>query len=224
MSEIIRNGQIHSDDWTVLRLAEGEEAAAVELPAGRVMVPLAVWQARRDALLARAEAGTLGVWLAGNDDPAAIAGDLPTLRLVAVDFPKFADGRGYSIAALLRSRHGYGGELRAIGEVLRDQFFYLSRCGFDSLQASTPQPNSKPRWPACTRSPIPTRARSTSPNRCSAATRAPPPSRSKHERLRLAAASGGDQPCDPTGADRRATRHGCRQGHRRTRLPACRSG
>jgi uncharacterized protein (DUF934 family) len=134
MSEIIRNGQIHADDWTVLRLAEGEDAAAVALPAGCVIVPLAVWQARRDTLLARAVAGTLGVWLAGNDDPAAIAGDLPTLRLVAVDFPKFADGRGYSIAALLRSRHGYGGELRAIGEVLRDQFFYLSRCGFDSLQ------------------------------------------------------------------------------------------
>src|SRR5699024_1280062 len=49
-------------------------------------------------------------------------------------FPKFADGRGYSIATLLRTRHGYAGELRAIGEVLRDQFDYLSRCGFDALQ------------------------------------------------------------------------------------------
>lgn len=134
MSEIIKNGQIHADEWTVLRLAEGDDAATIELPHGRVIVPLAVWLARRESLLAQAEAGVLGVWLTGSDDPAAIADDLPTLQLVAVNFPKFVDGRGYSIAALLRTRYGYGGELRAIGEVLRDQFFYMKRCGFDSMQ------------------------------------------------------------------------------------------
>jgi len=134
MSEIIKNGQIHTNEWTVLRLAEGDDAATIELPAGRVIVPLPVWQARHDALSARAEAGVLGVWLAGSDDPASLESDLNRLQLIAVDFPKFADGRGYSIAALLRTRYGYGGELRAIGEVLRDQFFYLKRCGFDCLQ------------------------------------------------------------------------------------------
>ncbi|MBN8443347.1 DUF934 domain-containing protein [Thauera sp. UPWRP] len=134
MSEIIKNGQIHADEWTVLRLAEGDDAATVALPAGRVIVPLAVWLARRETLAAHADAGVLGVWLAGSDDPASIESDLSRLQLIAVDFPKFADGRGYSIAALLRSRYGYGGELRAIGDVLRDQFFYLTRCGFDSLQ------------------------------------------------------------------------------------------
>ena len=134
MSEIIKNGVIHEDDWTVVRLADGEDAATAELPAGRVIVPLAVWLARRDALGAQAEAGVLGVWLAGTEDPAALADDLLRLQLIAVDFPKFADGRGYSIATLLRARHGYGGELRAVGEVLRDQFFFLTRCGFDALQ------------------------------------------------------------------------------------------
>ncbi|ATE61307.1 DUF934 domain-containing protein [Thauera sinica] len=134
MPEIIKNGQVHADEWTVLRLAADEDAAGAGLPAGRVIVPLAVWLARREALLPLAEAGVLGVWLAGSDDPAALAGDLPRLQLIAVDFPKFVDGRGYSIAALLRSRYGYGGELRAIGEVLRDQFFYMKRCGFDSMQ------------------------------------------------------------------------------------------
>lgn len=134
MSDIIRNARIEPDDWSVLRLAEGEEGATVAIAAGRVIVPLAVWQARRDELLARAEAGELGVWLAGSDDPAEIAADLPRLPLVAVDFPKFADGRGYSIGRLLHSRYGYRGELRAIGEVLRDQFFYLTRCGFTALQ------------------------------------------------------------------------------------------
>lgn len=134
MSDIIKHGAIHSDDWTLVRLAEGEDATSVELPAGRVIVPLAVWLARREALQARAEAGVIGVWLAGTEDPAALADDLLRLQLVAVDFPKFADGRGYSIATLLRARHGYAGELRAVGDVLRDQFFFLTRCGFDTLQ------------------------------------------------------------------------------------------
>lgn len=133
MSEIIKNGAIHADEWTLVRLAEGEDAATVELPAGRVIVPLAVWLARRDALLAQAEAGVLGVWLAGTESPAALADDLLRLQLIAVDFPKFADGRGYSIATLLRARYGYAGELRAVGDVLRDQFFFLARCGFDVL-------------------------------------------------------------------------------------------
>lgn len=134
MSDIIKHGAIHADEWTLVRLAEGEDAASVALPAGRVIVPLAVWQARREALLAHAEGGTLGVWLGGSDDPAALADDLPRLALIAVDFPKFADGRGYSIATLLRTRHAYSGELRAVGDVLRDQFFFLTRCGFDVLQ------------------------------------------------------------------------------------------
>lgn len=134
MSELIKNGQILNDDWTVLRLGAEDTADSVGLPAGPVLVPLAVWLARRERLQAAAEAGTLGVWLAGSDDPARLADALPQLSLIAIDFPKFADGRGYSIASLLRTRHGYAGELRAIGEVLRDQFFYLQRCGFDSLQ------------------------------------------------------------------------------------------
>lgn len=134
MFEIIKNGRIETSDWIVLRLAETDSPASVALPSGRVIVPLAVWQAQREALLPRAEAGTLGVWLAGDADPAELAADLPKLQLVAVDFPKFADGRGYSIATLLRTRLGYTGELRAIGDVLRDQFFFMLRCGFDVLQ------------------------------------------------------------------------------------------
>ena len=134
MSEIIKNGRIAANDWNVLRLAETDDAGSFALPAGRVIVPLAVWQAQRAELLPKAEAGVVGVWLAGDADPAELAADLSKLQLVAVDFPKFADGRGYSIATLLRTRHGYGGELRAIGDVLRDQFFFMLRCGFDVLQ------------------------------------------------------------------------------------------
>ena len=127
MPDIILRGAVVADDWQILRPAVGEEAT---LPAGRVIVPLALWLAQNSAL---AERGDVGVWLAGTDDPAKLASSLPALHLVAVDFPKFTDGRGYSIAYLLRSRFRYGGELRAIGDVLPDQLFYMKRVGFDSF-------------------------------------------------------------------------------------------
>jgi uncharacterized protein (DUF934 family) len=75
----------------------------------------------------------VGVQLEPGDDPAAIAGDLSRLAVVAVNFPVFSDGRGYSSARLLRERLGWQGELRAVGDVLRDQLFFLARCGFDAF-------------------------------------------------------------------------------------------
>ncbi|MFY9315035.1 MAG: DUF934 domain-containing protein [Burkholderiales bacterium] len=74
------------------------------------------------------------VVLQPEDDPRALAGRLPGLKAVAVNFPKYADGRGYSLGRLLRERYGYQGELRAIGVVARDQLQLLARCGFDSFQ------------------------------------------------------------------------------------------
>lgn len=68
------------------------------------------------------------------DDPAAFAERLAQLRVVAVRFPKYADGRGYSIGRLLRERHGYRGELRAVGEVARDHLQLLAQCGFDAFE------------------------------------------------------------------------------------------
>ena len=69
-----------------------------------------------------------------TDDPRRIADRLPGLKLVAVNFPKYGDGRGYSIARLLRERYGYRGELRAVGVVARDHLQLMARCGFDSFQ------------------------------------------------------------------------------------------
>ncbi|MGH8686957.1 MAG: DUF934 domain-containing protein [Burkholderiales bacterium] len=68
-----------------------------------------------------------------TDDPASYAGRLGSAERVEVNFPKFTDGRGYSIARLLRERHGYRGEIRAVGDIQRDQVFYLSRVGFDAF-------------------------------------------------------------------------------------------
>jgi uncharacterized protein (DUF934 family) len=130
MPEIIRGGAVVADDWQILRPAPETPPAGVEIPAGRFVVPLALWLQRHAELIAR---GDVGVWLAGADDPSPIAPWLPQLPLVAVDFPKFTDGRGYSVAYLLRSRFGYRGELRAIGDVLPDQLFFMRRVGFDAF-------------------------------------------------------------------------------------------
>jgi uncharacterized protein (DUF934 family) len=74
------------------------------------------------------------VVLGPDDDPRALAERLPGLKVVAVDFPKYGDGRGYSIGRLLRERYGYKGELRAIGVVARDHLQLLAQCGFDAFQ------------------------------------------------------------------------------------------
>lgn len=127
---IIKNKAVVSDDWTILRLSENEMPESVTIPAGKIIVPLKVWQAQRATLENRAE---LGVWFASNERPEELKGEVEKFDVIAVDFPKFADGRGYSIAYNLRARLGYVGELRAIGDVLRDQMFYMQRVGFDAF-------------------------------------------------------------------------------------------
>jgi uncharacterized protein (DUF934 family) len=134
MAKIIKNRKIVDDNWTVLKLAANETPETVKLPAGPVLVPLSVWQARREDLIRREwdHGDPYGVWLGPTDDAASVAAHLDDFGVVAVDFPKFTDGRGYSIATLLRTRYGYRGELRAIGDVGRDQLHYLFRAGFDA--------------------------------------------------------------------------------------------
>lgn len=128
MPKLIKSdGTLVDDGVTVLRDATGV------LPGGPVLVPLARWLAEHDALRAR---GDVGVWLAPADDPAALAADVASLALIGVDFPTFADGRGYSTARLLRDRYGYRGQLRAIGGVQRDQLAYLLQVGFDAFALS----------------------------------------------------------------------------------------
>jgi uncharacterized protein (DUF934 family) len=129
---IIKGREITGNDWTVLRAAEGEDAAALPVPAGKVIVPLATWLAQAAALAARRAAGEIGVWFGPDERPETLKGDLDGFAVVAVDFPKFTDGRGYSLAYNLRTRLGYTGELRAIGDVLRDQLFSMQRVGFNA--------------------------------------------------------------------------------------------
>ena len=127
MSQLIKQRLIADDPWTLVR----EASALTDLPDGvPVIVPLKLWTERRAALIAR---GDVGVWLAPDEDPAALAADVARLPVIAIDFPQFTDGRGYSHARLLRERYAFAGELRAIGDVQRDQLYYLSQCGFDAF-------------------------------------------------------------------------------------------
>lgn len=134
MRDIIKDKAIISDDWTVLKLAEGETPDAVTVPAGKTIVPLQVWLLQRTALLPRLQQQKdLAVWFGSDEEAKQLGEDTALFGLIAVDFPKFSDGRGYSIAYTLRSRFAFTGELRAIGDVLRDQLFYMQRVGFNAF-------------------------------------------------------------------------------------------
>ena len=125
MPKLIKQNEILDNDWVLL--ARDHEGA---VPTGRHLVPLDLFLADSDALLARHD---IGVWLDSDQGPEVLEPFLDRLTVIAINFPKFVDGRGYSYARVLRDRFAYEGELRAIGDVLHDQLFYLKRCGFDAF-------------------------------------------------------------------------------------------
>jgi len=135
MADIIKERRIQEDAWKVVTPVDGEAPFDVCLPVGPLLVPLAVWKAKKSCLIHREyEHGTpLGIWLGPGDNVEEIAADVDDFTVIAVHFPKFADGRGYSTARLLRERYGYDGELRAFGDIGRDQIFLLHRVGFNSF-------------------------------------------------------------------------------------------
>lgn len=102
------------------------------LPEGAIVVSLKRWQAERDALMSRN--APLGVRLIADQSPDALGSDVHHFAVVEIEFPKFRDGRGYSWARLLRQRLNYKGEIRAVGDVLRDQWLFMSRCGVDAFE------------------------------------------------------------------------------------------
>lgn len=117
--------------------ATAEQIAGTDAPAGKVVLPLSVFLARRDEFAARIAAGEIGVWLETHELVETLAdaqADLNALPIIAVHIERFADGRAYSTGALLRTRYGFRNELRAFGDVLRDQLFFLKRVGFDAFQ------------------------------------------------------------------------------------------
>lgn len=125
MPKLIKNSEVIENIWTV---EDKEFEGPVE--GANKFLPKAFWLANADELAANP---TLGVWLDSDEGPEELEPYLDQVQYIAVNFPKFADGRGYSYARILRDRYGYKGEIRAIGDILHDQLFYLKRCGFDAF-------------------------------------------------------------------------------------------
>jgi uncharacterized protein (DUF934 family) len=131
---LLKDGRLADDPWIAV---SGESP----IPDGDpVIVDYDRWIEEKDQLAGRN--APLGVRLSSDQPPSLIADDLDRFSLVALEFPKFTDGRSYSHARLLRERYGFTGELRAVGNVLRDQFVFLERCGFDSFEVSNPDPEA----------------------------------------------------------------------------------
>ncbi|AXE28955.1 hypothetical protein DK842_02940 [Chromobacterium phragmitis] len=132
MPQFIKDGRLQADSWLLLR---PDESGALPLPGvaegQSVIVPLASWLAGVEGW--RMRSGAVGVYLSPDDDPSLLQPYLAELALVAVDFPAFTDGRGYSLARLLRERYDYAGELRAIGDVWADLIRPLWQVGFDAF-------------------------------------------------------------------------------------------
>ncbi len=126
---LLRDGRTVRDDWLEI---DGEQP----LPSAEaVIVSLPRWKQDRTELLGRDI--RLGVRLAADEAAEDIADDLARIDLIAIEFPKFTDGRGYSTARILRERYCFKGEIRAVGNVLRDQLRFMARCGFDAVQLNS---------------------------------------------------------------------------------------
>lgn len=122
---LIKNAEFIENAFTHVADAEA-------LPDGAVVVSLRRWQTERDALMARNT--PLGMRLSADQSPESLGADVHHFAVIELEFPKFRDGRGYSWARLLRQRLGYKGEIRAVGDVLRDQWLFMSRCGVDAFE------------------------------------------------------------------------------------------
>jgi uncharacterized protein (DUF934 family) len=161
MSQLIKDNAIVKDEWVrvvppifgdevvrkqagkvVLFKLTGEETftakqiAATEIPAaGKILLPLTVWLANKDALAGRMAAGEIGIVLATHEPIESLIEaftDINSLPIIAIFVERFADGRNFTLGNLLRTRYGFKNELRAVGDVLRDQLFFLKRSGFNS--------------------------------------------------------------------------------------------
>lgn len=120
---------IVADEFQVVEPGTADSPAAIPVE-GKVLVHLSAWEANKAELSARAQAGELGVYLNPEDNPEQLQDDVKVLKLIAFNFPVFKYGQGYSGAVLLRTRYGFTGDIRAFGDIWRDQFFFLARCGF----------------------------------------------------------------------------------------------
>jgi uncharacterized protein (DUF934 family) len=137
MQKLIKDGVITDNTWAFIAKAEGD-ATAVEVPAGQVLIPVAVWLAQKEQLQQRTD---IGVWIDSDETAELIGEDANHFAVIGINFPGFMDGRPFSTARLLRERYGFKGELRATGNFIRDQLCYLRRCGVNAFAFANPEAN-----------------------------------------------------------------------------------
>jgi len=128
--KIIKDKQIIEDNWT--HIADSDE-----ITDGDITVSLSRWTKEKAEL--SNHQGNIGIRISPADKVEDIAADLKNVKLIAVEFPAFTDGRAFSHARLLRSRYNYDGEIRAIGNYMPDQVFYLTRVGVNAFQFENPE-------------------------------------------------------------------------------------
>ncbi len=129
--QIIRDRRISESHWR--HVPDGVLADAQSTkPSGAIIVTLADWRRRKTELVRRA--APVGVRLGAGDDLDEIVADLDSIALVALEFGSFTEGRPYTYARKLRQRHGYRGEIRAVGDVSRDRLAFMERCGFTAYE------------------------------------------------------------------------------------------
>lgn len=138
MATVLKDNLIIEDRWRRINDDADMEACISSGKRHHLLLPLAMWVTHREHL--EQEEHRVGVWLDPGDALDDLLPQISNIPLVAIHFPRFTDGRGYSLACLLRQRHGFAGELRATGDILRDQIYILHRCGFNAFCLRTDQP------------------------------------------------------------------------------------
>ncbi|WP_419536159.1 DUF934 domain-containing protein [Endozoicomonas sp.] len=128
MPKLLKDQCITEDNFLILN----QDQVDAGLPAGDLMLPIT---AIDTAIKANSEHnGQIGIWFDSDEEPEHLVDKISQFEVIGVNFPKFMDGRGYSIARLLRERFDYRGDVRAVGDILVDQIYYLKRCGFNSFR------------------------------------------------------------------------------------------
>lgn len=129
--KLLSNGAVVFDHWQILD-DNTEITKASDIPAGKVIVSLTHWRDFHATLSTRGS-DKLGLLLQSDQSPRLIANELGQVSVVAINFPVFTDGRGYTYARELREQFGFEGEIMAVGDVLIDQLFAMRRCGFSTF-------------------------------------------------------------------------------------------
>lgn len=131
MPKLVKNAQVVDHSWTILRTED--DITAADLSTGQWLLPYAQYTANPSAY---SDSERFSFWLSSDADIEQVKAAAKDRNVIAIDFPVFADGRGFSLARTLREHSDFNGEIRAVGNFIFDQVFYLSRCGFDAFEFS----------------------------------------------------------------------------------------